>query len=247
MAVSPQLQVVLDYVNSKPEGVERSDTARKLGITYFAARYRLERLAELGLIRKEVVWITLRWIRKVWYYALVEKWVQFLASVYAKYKEIPKAYTWKGRVKRHETVAERVFEARGLFVAPHRDYEKALDSACDSILLPWLLDFVERIGFPLDRVESGVTEGFVTYLGTPYELTNGGRILIQHPEERDENKRITWRMLTGPEAEALEEISLQEIWDLQYNRHIREEDRAITLHGYWYKKTRDALITEYLG
>jgi hypothetical protein len=209
------------------------------------------REAELELAR---LWRSLRWhrghlksLKEELKELLGVKWCEFLASCYVKYLEKPKVYRFRQRKgvrqfreqRKGGEGEERVLEARGLFVSRFEEYEGALAAACDNILLPWLLDFVESvIGWPADTVETGKAER-----ARDLELTNGGRILVED-----------WKTLVVDEEEGIDEEeeneynSDQEIYDVQYERIVRDPaaQRTITLKGLWWRGSRQALMEEFL-
>jgi hypothetical protein len=199
--------------------------------------------AELARLRRSLRWHRgyLDRLKEELEKLLGVKWCEFLASCYVKYLERPKVYRfrqkkWARRFREQRKGGEgeeRVLEARGLFVSRFEEYGAALEAACDNILLPWLLEFVESvIGWPADTVETG-RAGEARDL----ELTNGGRILVEE-----------WKTLVVDEEEENEYDSDQEIYDVQYERIVRDPaaQRTITLKGLWWHKARQALMEEFL-
>jgi len=67
------LEQVYNYIRSKaPEKIDRATVARDLGISYFSARYRLDRLVELGRIDVEKTYTLFGFTKRVWYYPVLE-------------------------------------------------------------------------------------------------------------------------------------------------------------------------------
>jgi len=68
---SPQ-PCLIDYIESHPAGVTRSECAKHCGISYWSARYWLERKVAEHKCRKEVIWTVRGFVRRVVYYPIVK-------------------------------------------------------------------------------------------------------------------------------------------------------------------------------
>jgi len=69
---TPKIQRVYDYVKSKaPEKVSRREVADALRIGYYAARYRLDRLVDLGRLDVEKTFTRIGTVYRVWFLAVV--------------------------------------------------------------------------------------------------------------------------------------------------------------------------------
>ena len=72
-ALTGIMKQVYDYVVSKsPEKISRATIAKDLGISYFAARYRLDRLVEMGRIDVEKTYTLFGFTSRVWYYPVLK-------------------------------------------------------------------------------------------------------------------------------------------------------------------------------
>lgn len=65
-------KLIYDYIISKaPEKIDRATVAKDLGISYYSARYRLDRLVELGRIDVEKTYTLFGFTRRVWYHPVL--------------------------------------------------------------------------------------------------------------------------------------------------------------------------------
>lgn len=70
--LTPKLQQAYDYVRSKaPEKIGRREVADALGIGYYAARYRLDRLVDFGRLDVEKTFTRVGTVYRVWFLAVV--------------------------------------------------------------------------------------------------------------------------------------------------------------------------------
>ena len=70
--LTPKIQDVYDYVKSKkPEKLSRGDVADALGISYYAARYRLDELVDLGRLEVEKKFTITGGVYRVWFLAII--------------------------------------------------------------------------------------------------------------------------------------------------------------------------------
>lgn len=127
------MKLVYDYVRSKaPEKVDRATVAKDLGISYYSARYRLDRLVELGRIDVEKTYTLFGFTRRVWYHPVLmtihyvvagnvdtkDKYTNLTASCTLDYdvkvgKEIEEKYYKKAVNKIHDWVSD-MFNERGI-------------------------------------------------------------------------------------------------------------------------------------
>ena len=71
--LTPKIQQVYDYLKSRaPEKVSRREVADTLRIGYYAARYRLDRLVDLGRLDVERRFTRIGTVYRVWFLAVVE-------------------------------------------------------------------------------------------------------------------------------------------------------------------------------
>lgn len=70
--LTPKIQQAYDYVKSKaPEKVSRRELADALRMGYYAARYRLDRLVDLGRLDVEKTFTRVGTVYRVWFLAVV--------------------------------------------------------------------------------------------------------------------------------------------------------------------------------
>jgi len=67
---SPQ-PCLMDYLWAHPAGVTRSEAAAHCGITYWSARYWLDKKVSLGKCRVERIWTIRHFVRRVIYYPII--------------------------------------------------------------------------------------------------------------------------------------------------------------------------------
>lgn len=71
-AFTLKIQAVYDYVKSrKPEKISRRDVADALGISYYAAKYRLDKLVDLGRLDFEKRYTRIGTVYRVWFLAII--------------------------------------------------------------------------------------------------------------------------------------------------------------------------------
>lgn len=122
------------------EGFTRSEIAEMLGITYNSSRYWLDRLAEEGLLRREVVWTVRPYVRRIFYYKVIPKIYYRTQFAMLFYSEIPGS-------KSPDPIAE--FRVTAVSKIKGRYDLKEFEIACiyiGVILAPdtyWIKQFVE--------------------------------------------------------------------------------------------------------
>jgi hypothetical protein len=68
---SPQ-PCLLDFLESRPVGITRTEAAGHCGITYWAARYYLDKKVVEGKARVERIWTIRHFVRRVIYYPVIK-------------------------------------------------------------------------------------------------------------------------------------------------------------------------------
>jgi len=72
MRIRPSPQpCLMDYLWAHPAGVTRSEAAVHCSITYWSARYWLDRKVALGMCRVERIWTIRHFVRRVIYYPII--------------------------------------------------------------------------------------------------------------------------------------------------------------------------------
>lgn len=72
MRIRPSPQpCLIDFILSRPAGITRSEAAERCGITYWSARYWLDKKVEEGKCRVDRIWAVRHFVRRVIYYPII--------------------------------------------------------------------------------------------------------------------------------------------------------------------------------
>jgi DNA-binding Lrp family transcriptional regulator len=162
---SPRDKIV-ELLRKEP-GLTRSQIAERLGITYWAARYWLEKLVKEAILRKEVVYSVRKFVRRIFYFLVVP--VVYYRTQYAVmfYALVPRTKSpdpiaevrvtvvsnVKGKYRLEEF--ERVCIYIGVILAPQTYWMKQerevtadeLDEPIDSDELPYSVPVYKRLNY----------------------------------------------------------------------------------------------------